>query len=76
MTEETAEPVAGVWLVNWLAKKANMPESTIRRAIVMGQVKINGQVIDDPGARIVNNSDTPTVVQFLNSIFPFHKEDS
>jgi len=75
MIEETAEPIVGVSLVNWLAQKANMPESTIRRAIVMGQVAINGQVIEDPGARLVNNSDVPSMVTFLNSIFPFRKED-
>ena len=76
MSDETVEPQPGVYLVNWLAKKANMPESTIRRAIVMGQVSINGQVIEDTSVRLVNNSDTPSLVTFVNSIFPFRKEDS
>lgn len=71
---ETAEPVVGVSLVDWLATRTDMPESLIRREIVMGRCKINGQVVADPSARLVNNSNTPSQIELVNDTFLFTKE--
>lgn len=71
---ETAEPIVGVSLVDWLATRTDMPESLIRREIVMGRCKINGQVVDDPSVRLVNNSNTPSQIELVNDTFLFTKE--
>lgn len=71
---ETAEPVVGVSLVDWLATKTDMPESLIRREIVMGRCKINGQMVDDPSVRLVNNTNTPSKIELVNDTFLFTKE--
>lgn len=74
MSEETTENLVGVSLVDWLATKANMPESVIRREIVTGNVKINGQVIDNPAVRLANNSDVPSTVELGSQTFLLTKE--
>lgn len=69
-----AEPIVGVSLVDWLAEHAEVPASVIRREIVMGRCKINGQMVDDPSVRLVNNTNTPSKIELVNDTFLFTKE--
>jgi len=71
---ETAEPVGGVSLVEWLVTQAEIPASVIRREIIMGRCKINGQVVDDPSVRLVNNTSMPSKIELVNDTFLFTKE--
>lgn len=69
-----AEPIVGVSLVDWLAEQSEVPASVIRREIVMGRCKINGQVVADPSVRLVNNTNTPSKIELVNDTFLFTKE--
>lgn len=61
----------GVPLVNFLADVACVSTSVARRFVVQGDVKVNGEMVDDPAARLCAVSDQPATVEYAGILYHF-----
>lgn len=60
------------YLSDVLSTCAGIDTSVARRMIVMGQVKVNGDVVDDPSARLCNEPGFPSLIDYADKIYPFY----
>lgn len=61
-------------LVSFLSEAAPMSMSMARRRVVQGAVKVNGAVVDDPAARLVEDKEQPSYVEYNGQVYTYNPE--
>lgn len=61
-------------LVNFLSEVAPMSTSMARRRVVQGAVKVNGEVVDDPAARLTRDEGQLLLIEYNGVVYTYSPE--